>query len=129
MPTDDLLLIATFSYNDYKYLDFEEQQFSSRALFAHVPLPVVDRSDETFAEVPEMTYSLGVQYTLDSSWGTFVPRIDYSYVDEIFMGLDAGAGQNPGQSTFDDYGLLNARVGWASPEGHFEGALLRHKPD
>ncbi|MEH6585046.1 MAG: TonB-dependent receptor [Halioglobus sp.] len=123
LPTDDLLLIATFSYNDYKYLDFEEQQFSSRALFAQVPLPVVDRSDETFAEVPEMTYSLGVQYTLDSSWGTFVPRIDYSYVDEIFMGLDAGAGQNPGQSTFDDYGLLNARVGWSSPEGHFEGAL------
>lgn len=121
--TDNLLLIATASYNDYKYLKFEEQQFSSKALFNQVPLPVVDRSDETFAEVPETTYSLGVQYTWDTRWGTFLPRIDYSYVDEIFMGLDAGSGQNPDQSTFDDYGLLNARVGWSSPEGHFEGAL------
>lgn len=123
VATDNLLLIATASYNDYKYLDFEEQQFSSKALFEQVPLPVVDRSGETFAEVPESTFSFGVQYTWDSSWGTFVPRIDYSYVDEIFMGLDAGAGQNPDQSTFDAYGLVNARVGWSSPEGHFEGAL------
>ncbi len=123
MPTDNLLLLATVSHNDYKYLDFEEQQFSSKALFAQQPLPVVDRSDETFAEVPETTFSLGVQYMLDSRWGTFVPRIDYSYVDEIFMGLDAGAGQNPDQATFDDYGLVNARIGWTSPEGRFEGAL------
>ncbi len=121
--TDNLLLIATGSYNDYKYLDFEETQFSSRALFAQQPLPIVDRSDETFAEVPELTYSLGIQYTWDSAWGTFVPRADYSYVDEIFMGLDAGAGQNPDQSTFDDYFLLNLRVGWRSPEGSFEGSL------
>ena len=123
VATDNLLLIATASYNDYKYLKFEEQQFSSKALFNQVPLPVVDRSDETFAEVPETTYSLGVQYTWDTRWGTFLPRIDYSYVDEIFMGLDAGSGQNPEQSTFDDYGLVNARVGWSSPEGRLEGAL------
>jgi outer membrane receptor protein involved in Fe transport len=45
LPTDNLMLIATASYNDYKYLDFEETQFSSRALFAQEPLPVVDRSD------------------------------------------------------------------------------------
>ena len=121
--TDNLLLIATGSYNDYKYLDFEETQFSSRALFEQAPLPIVDRSHETFAEVPELTYSLGIQYTWDSRWGTFIPRADYSYVDEIFMGLDAGAGQNPDQSTFDDYGLLNLRLGWLSPEGRFEGAL------
>jgi iron complex outermembrane recepter protein len=121
--TDNLLLIATTSYNDYKYLDFEEQQFSSRALFAQQPLPVVDRSDEPFAEVPELTYSLAIQYTWDSRWGTFIPRADYSYVDEIFMGLDAGAGQNPGQSTFDDFGLLNLRLSWLSPENRFEGAL------
>ncbi|RLQ21018.1 hypothetical protein DWB85_14960 [Seongchinamella sediminis] len=121
--TDRLLLLATASYNDYKYLDFEETQFSSRALFAQQPLPVVDRSDEPFAEVPELTYTLGIQYTVDSAWGTFIPRADYSYVDEIFMGLDAGAGQNRDQSTFDDFGLLNLRLGWRSPQSRFEGAL------
>ena len=54
---------------------------------------------------------------------TFIPRLDYSYVDEIFMGLDAGAGQNTDQATFDDYGLWNARIGWISPEERFEAAL------
>lgn len=123
LATDELLLLATASYNDYDYLDFKEPQFSSRALFTQSPLPVVDRSSEPFAEVPKLTWSLGVQYTLDTRFGTFIPRLDYSYVDEIFMGLDAGAGQNRDQSTFDDYGLLNARVGWVGPNGRFEGAL------
>ncbi len=122
-PVDNLLVNATFSYNDYEYLDFEEAQFSSIALFSQEPLPVVSREDEPFAEVPEMTWSLAVQYSYESSIGTWVPRADYSYVDEIFMGLDAGAGQNEDQSTFDDYGLLNLRLGWISPEGHWEGAL------
>ena len=123
LPTDNLLLIATGSYNDYDYLDFKEPQFSSRALFAQMPLPIADRSNEPFAEVPELTYSLGIQYTWDSKWGSFIPRVDYSYVDEIFMGLDAGSGQNPDQSTFDDYGLVNARLGWRAPSGNLEGAL------
>ena len=123
MPVENLLLIATGSFNDYEYRDFDDTQFSTRALIAQQDLPVVDRSSEPFAEVPENTYSLGLQYTLDTSFGIFTPRVDYSYVDEIFMGLDAGAGQNEDQSTFDDYGLWNARIGWISPEARFEAAL------
>ena len=123
MPLDGLLLIATGSFNDYEYLEFDDTQFSTRALVAQSELPLVDRSNEPFAEVPETTWSFGVQYTLDTGFGSFVPRIDYSYVDEIFMGLDAGAGQNQDQTTFDDYGLWNARIGWTSPEARFEAAL------
>ncbi len=122
-PLDNLLLIATGSFNDYEYLEFTEQQFSTRALLSQAPLPVVERTAEPFAEVPETTYSFGVQYTLVTGFGSFIPRLDYSYVDEIFMGLDAGAGQNRDQSTFDDYGLVNARVGWTSPDARFEAAL------
>ena len=122
-PIDNLLLIATASFNDYEYLDFDEQQLSTRQLLTQQPLPIADRTGEPFAEVPETTYSFGVQYTHTSQIGTFVPRLDYSYVDEIFMGLDAGAGQNTDQATFDDYALINARLGWRSPAGAFEGAL------
>jgi outer membrane receptor protein involved in Fe transport len=122
-PVDNLLLIATGSFNDYEYREFEESQFSTRALLSGQPLPLVDRSDEPFAEVPENTYSFAAQYTLNTSYGMFIPRLDYSYVDEIFMGLDAGAGQNENQATFDDYFLLNARIGWISPEARFEAAL------
>jgi iron complex outermembrane receptor protein len=122
-PIDNLLVLATASFNDYEYLDFDEQQLSTRQLLTQQPLPVADRTDEPFSEVPETTYSLGIQYTQTTRIGTFIPRVDYSYVDEIFMGLDAGAGQNTDQSTFDDYALVNARLGWRSPEGRFEGAV------
>lgn len=123
LPIDGLMVIATGSFNDFEYVSFDDTQFSTRSLIAEMPLPIVDRSSEPFAEVPEVTYSLGVQYTLETDVGTFTPRIDYSYVDEIFMGLDAGAGQNPDQATFDDYGLWNARIGWVSTDGRFEAAL------
>ena len=49
--------------------------------------------------------------------------MDYSYVDDIFMGLDAGAGQNEAQASFDDYFLVNARIGWISPQARFEAAV------
>lgn len=123
LPIDGLMVIATGSFNDYQYLSFDDTQFSTRTLIAQEPLPIVDRSNEPFAEVPEVTYSLGVQYTFDTAFGTFTPRLDYSYVDDIFMGLDAGAGQNQDQSTFDDYGLWNARIGWVSDDERFEAAL------
>ncbi len=122
-PVDNLLLTATGSYNDYEYLDFEERQFSSIKLLTQQPLPIVDRSGEPFAEVPELTWSLAIQYTLETKYGRFVPRMDYSYIDNIFMGLDPGAGQNVNQSSFGDYGLLSARLGWTSPDEKYEVAL------
>jgi outer membrane receptor protein involved in Fe transport len=122
-PLDGLLLIATLSMNDYEYKEFDDQQFSTRALLAQQPLQDVDRSGEPFAEVPENTWSLAAQYSFNTDYGTFTPRLDYSYVDEIFMGLDAGAGQNLDQTSYDDYGLLNLRLGWLSPRAQFEGAL------
>ncbi|MBA6414204.1 TonB-dependent receptor [Parahaliea sp. F7430] len=121
-PLDGLLIMASGSLNDYDYLKFDEYQFSSVKLLTQQPLPLVDRSSEPFAEVPELSYNLAVQYSINSDWGTFTPRIDYSYVDEIFMGLDAGAGQNRDQATFDDYGLVNARLGWQSSDGRIEAA-------
>jgi iron complex outermembrane receptor protein len=123
-PVDNLLLIATGSFNDYEYLDFEERQFSSVALLTQQPLSIVDRSGEPFAEVPETTWSLAAQYTLNTRNGEIMARLDYSYVDEIFMGLDAGAGQNREVSTFDDYGLLSGRVTWTSPDERYQLALF-----
>jgi iron complex outermembrane receptor protein len=122
-PIPNLLLIATGSYNDYQYLKFEESQLNTISLLNQQPLPVSDRSNEPFAEVPKQTYSLAVQYTFETEYGAFTPRLDYSYTDDIFMGLDAGAGQHEDQSTFDSYGLINARIGWISANGHYEAAV------
>lgn len=121
-PVEGLLVSAGGSLNDYDYLDFDEYQFSTTALLTQQPLPLTDRSGEPFAEVPELTYNLAVQYSFNTGWGTFTPRVDYSYVDEIFMGLDAGAGQHRAQATFDDYALVNARLGWVSDDGRLEAA-------
>lgn len=120
VPVDNLLLIATGSFNDYEYLEYEDAQFSSVKLLTQQPLTVVDRSREPFAEVPETTWSLSAQYTFQTRYGEIMSRLDYSYVDEVFLGIDVGSGQNVKESSVDDYGLLNGRITWTSPDERYQ---------
>ncbi len=114
------MIFAGASYNEYEYDKFDDVQFSTLNLLSEQALPEVDRSDENFAEVPETTISLGLQYSWLSSIGAITPRIDYFYTSEIFMGLDAGAWGVKEQATFDSYELINARLSWLSPEENME---------
>jgi outer membrane receptor protein involved in Fe transport len=118
--TQQLMLFASASYNEYEYQEFDDVQFSTYHLLARLDLPPVDRSDENFAEVPETTITFGIQYHWLSPIGTITPRLDYLYTSEIFMGLDAGAWLVKDQATFDAYELFNARLSWLLPDEQFE---------
>ncbi|MBT4522503.1 MAG: TonB-dependent receptor [Halieaceae bacterium] len=123
LPMPNLAINASISYNKYEFDKFDDLQLSSYHILTQSPPPAVDRSDENFPEVPEKTFSLGVQYSWLGDFGTVVSRLDYHYTGEIYMGLDAGSWGIKDQSTFDSFSLINARVAWLSPDENWEVAL------
>lgn len=123
-PLGGLLINVGASYNEYEFKEFEDTQFSTSDLLTQQPLPVVDRSDETFPEVPEKTLNIGIQYDWVTDFGTIRPRIDYRYRDEIYLGLDPGSWSVKEQSTVDSAEVVNARLAWISPQKEWEVALF-----
>ncbi|MBB3046189.1 outer membrane receptor protein involved in Fe transport [Litorivivens lipolytica] len=88
MPSANMLVNFSASYNDYSFTEFSDRDLLQASLGNTV---VVDRTDEPFPVSPEETYSVGVQYTWETSVGAFTPRIDASYKSEIYLGLDRGS--------------------------------------
>ncbi|MFT5033318.1 MAG: iron complex outermembrane receptor protein, partial [Bacteroidia bacterium] len=116
LPTPHLMMSLSYSNNNYKFLEFMDQDLTTLAISgASVP---IDRSDEQFPVSPEKTASFGVQYTFDTAFGLVVPRIDFSYKSEIYLGFDNGAwdvkDSNPEGVYSEAYTLVDARVSWAN---------------
>ncbi len=88
IPSANMLVNLSASYNDYTFTEFSDRDLLQASLGNTL---VVDRTDEPFPVSPEKTVSLGVQYTWDTSIGAFTPRIDASYKSEIYLGLDRGS--------------------------------------
>jgi iron complex outermembrane receptor protein len=81
-----------------------------------------DRSNENLPRLPEETYFLALQYTLQSEWGTFIPRIQGSLkkdVDYCFDSLSCDTGLWLEDEQYD----LSARVTWLSSDGKWMGAI------
>ena len=75
-----------------------------------------------FAQAPELTYTLGLQYDQDlSNGGSLTWRGDYGYVDDYFRSADdevQSRGKNEG------YGVLNARVNYSPPTDNWVFSLF-----
>ncbi len=115
IPSPNLLVNFSASYNDYTFTEFSDRDLLQASLGNTL---VVDRTDEPFPVSPEETYSLGVQYTWDTSIGSFTPRIDASYKSEIYLGLDRGSFEayerDPDLSGDPSKTLVDLRFSWAS---------------
>lgn len=115
IPSANLLVNLSASYNDYSFTDFSDRDLLQASLGNTV---IVDRTDEPFPVSPEKTLSLGVQYTWDTSIGSFTPRIDASYKSEIYLGLDRGSFEayerDPDLAGDDAKTLVDLRFSWAS---------------
>ncbi|HEB27243.1 MAG TPA: hypothetical protein ENI05_05630 [Porticoccus sp.] len=64
------------------------------------------RDGESFAFVPELKFTLGVQYEQDISIGTVVARVDTSWSDEYLTNANMNAAEKQ-----DSFTLVNARAG------------------
>ncbi|WP_289083641.1 TonB-dependent receptor [uncultured Spongiibacter sp.] len=115
-PSMNTMVNFTYSNNNYRYEEFMDNDLKSLALRGEfVP---IDRSDEEFAVSPEETAALGIQYTLNTEFGRFVPRLDASYKSDIYLGLDRGAWEaskrKEALTYADAYVLFDARLSWSN---------------
>lgn len=115
VPASDWLINFSASFADGKFDEFNDFLVDS-ATNAVVPL---DRSDEDMPSLPESSFSLGVQYDWDSSFGSWTARVDAFYRNEIYWGFDALTWDIPlarKNSTTDSYTLFNARLNWQASD-------------
>lgn len=126
MPYPGVLVSATFSHNDYEFVEFVDADFMDLSLRNERNL--IDRSDEPFPVTPETSASLGLQYAFQTSVGVFTPRLDASYKGEIYYGVDRGAYEalqrDKSLVTSKPYTLLDARVSWLNNDGDVNVALF-----
>ena len=112
LPLPNVVLNATTGYTDASYDEF----IASNVDTAAIP-PVqstVDRSDEDFAAIPKLTYSLSAMIILPTEIGVFTPRLSMYYRDSLYTGLDATAWNSRFRdlATIDDVTLWNFRLGY-----------------
>ncbi len=112
LPLPNVILNATTSYTDASYDEFIASDVDTSAI---PPVQsVVDRSDEDFAAIPKLTYSLSAMVILPSAIGDFSPRLSMYYRDSFFTGLDATSWESEFRdlATIADVTLWNFRVGF-----------------
>jgi iron complex outermembrane receptor protein len=107
LATDNLSLMANYSYTDGEYDDF------CCYVDEKLPGPPVaqDLSGNQLTQAPKNKAFMNASYSLQTSaWGEFVPSVSYSWVDERqFDVFDTDT------TLADDYFRLDAQVTWFSP--------------
>ena len=116
LPLPNIILNGNISYTDAGY-----DSFIASDVDTGVIPPVqstVDRSDENFAAIPKLTYSLSAMAILPTHLGDFAPRLSMYYRDELYTGLDATAWHPEfrDRATISDVTLWNFRLGYTPPD-------------
>ncbi len=105
LPIDGLTIDGSISYLDFEFTSIE----AATGLSDDVVTPYT----------PEMTWSLGIQYEWKTSAGTFIPRLDASYQDDIYASTE-----NTENQLIDDYTLVNANITWISDNEDWQVSLI-----
>jgi iron complex outermembrane receptor protein len=104
VPVEGLQVDASLSV-----LDFEYQTINPNT---GIPLNSITQF------TPELTWSIGAQYSFETGFGVVTPRLDAAYQDDLFTNPD----NSPG-SRIDSYTLLNGRITWEDPSREWVIAL------
>lgn len=99
--TDNLRINLNVGYLDTKYSDLGP---------GGVGLAPAVAPDSSFAQAPEFTANLGMQYSVPFAGGAgLTPRLDYTYTDDYTL-----TPNEENQRIQEGFGLLNARVTYDS---------------
>ncbi|MEE4192401.1 MAG: TonB-dependent receptor [Halieaceae bacterium] len=121
LPTPNLELSFNASWNDDEIDQFDDIQIGLNtgnpdcvpALGGAVEGCPVDRSDERLPNIPESSYFLAAQYTLQTSVGTFVPRIAWSLINDVQRCFDRSSCVS-NRWLVDEAEDVSARLTWLS---------------
>lgn len=105
VPVDGFRIDAAVGYTDSE--------------FENVPAAVGPINGNRLPFSPEWTVSVAAQYDIETSAGTFTPRVDYRLQSEVFF-----TAFNLPLERQESYGLLNARLGWTDPAERFTVAVF-----
>jgi iron complex outermembrane receptor protein len=137
LATDKLELTFNATFNDSDIDEFDDIQLRTvergsepaPECFSRTDLAFVvvdechkDRSNENLPRLPEETYFLAAQYSLETAAGTFIPRIQASYKKDIDYCFDATSCET-GMWLEDEQFDLSARLTWISSDGNWIGAV------
>jgi iron complex outermembrane receptor protein len=117
-PVESFRIDFSMGYQNYLVTDLG----TAVGLFAYVPDTAPDasiRGDVMYSpRTPEWNLGLGMQYEFSVGNGaSFVPRIDYTWQDDIWFATNPVAGiVNPQDGRQPAYGVVNARVTWTNPD-------------
>jgi len=117
-PVESFRIDFSMGYQNYLVTDLG----TAVGLFAYVPDTAPDasiRGDVMYSpRTPEWNLGLGMQYEFNVGNGaSFVPRIDYTWQDDIWFATNPVSGiVNPQDGRQPAYGVVNARVTWTNPD-------------
>jgi iron complex outermembrane receptor protein len=83
----------------------------------------IDRSDEDMVRAPEYNHFLSVQYFLNTSIGTIVPRAEVQFKGETDYHLSAEGSASKAWVS-DTATIYNARLTWTSPDQEWQASLF-----
>lgn len=136
LATDNLVIGLNATFTDGEINEFMDEQIT----IADTSVPAApgcvradlsllqvdscpnDRSSENLPRLPEQSYLLSAQYSLETAWGTFLPRIQASWKFDMEFCFDAFS-CTTGLWFEDEQFELSARVGWMSTDERWSASL------
>ncbi len=136
LPTDNLEITANATWNEGDIEEFADVQVLAtdptsaigagcdRADLTFVVIDQCpsDRSSENLPRLPDATYFLALQYTMETDLGTFIPRVQASLKQDIDYCFDATSCRLGGWLEDEQFDL-SARLTWMSKDGKWLGSL------
>tara|TARA_R110001599_G_scaffold353459_1_gene592329 strand:+ start:20527 stop:22935 length:2409 start_codon:yes stop_codon:yes gene_type:complete len=134
-PLEQLQLMFNLTLNDGNIEEFIDTQITiadaptpgegcTRAdlTFLQIDSCPNDRSNENLPRLPKQTYYFAAEYTLETSFGAVVPRIQFSYKSDVDYCFDSASCES-GLWLEKKQRDLSARVTWISPDETWVGAI------
>lgn len=134
-PVEQLQLMFNLTLNDGNIKEFVDNQITIETTptpgegctrgdltFLVIDSCPNDRSNENLPRLPEQTYYFAAEYTVATSFGAVMPRVQYSYKSDIDYCFDA-ASCDSGLWLEGEQHDLSARITWISPDETWVGAI------